>query len=91
MPRTTNAPASREDLQKYFASALASNKTFSQIVTDLLTATGSPRPGTDDYNPAVNFLLDGMTNDATAPTISTVLSSVVTLPVLRRCLEFTAT
>jgi hypothetical protein len=65
---SANAPASREDLQKYFASALASNKTFSQIVTDLLTATGSPRPGTDDYNPAVNFLLDGMTNDATVPT-----------------------
>jgi hypothetical protein len=65
---SANAQASREDLQKYFASALASNKTYGQIVTDLLTATGSPRPGTDDYNPAVNFLLDGMTNDASVPT-----------------------
>ncbi|HEY2411702.1 MAG TPA: DUF1549 domain-containing protein [Pirellulaceae bacterium] len=66
--RGSSSIASREDLQKYFASALASDKTFSQIVTDLLTATGSPRPGADDYNPAVSFLLDGMTNDAAVPT-----------------------
>jgi len=68
-PSSANAPASREDLQNYFASALTSHKAFSQIVTDLLTATGSPRPvDADHYNPAVNFLLDGMTNDATVPT-----------------------
>lgn len=63
-----NSLASREDLQKYFASALSANKSYSQIATDLLTASGSSRPGTDDYNPAVNFLLDGMAADATVPT-----------------------
>lgn len=63
-----NALASREDLQKYFESALSANKSYSQIVTDVLTASGSSRPGTDGYNPAVNFLLDGMAADATVPT-----------------------
>lgn len=69
--RGSSAPgamASREDLQKYFAAALAADKPYSQIVNDVLTATGSPRPGADDYNPAVNFLLDGMTIDATVAT-----------------------
>jgi hypothetical protein len=63
-----NAPSSRDDLQKYFAFALTENKSYSRMATDLLTATGASRPGTDDYNPAVNFLLDGLTADAVMPT-----------------------
>ncbi len=67
-PTPPNAPASREDLQKFFTDALSSNKPYSEIASSLLTASGSPRPGSDDYNPAVNFLLHGMTADATVPT-----------------------
>jgi hypothetical protein len=67
-PTPPNSLASRDDLQKFFNDALATNKPYSEIATSLLTANGSPRPGSDDYNPAVNFLLHGMTADATAPT-----------------------
>jgi uncharacterized protein DUF1549/uncharacterized protein DUF1553 len=56
--------ASRQELESYFRSALTANRPFDQIAHDLLTATGSSQPGSDDYNPAVNFLLDGM--DASA-------------------------
>ncbi len=67
-PTPPNAPASREDLQKFFSDALTANKPYAEIASSLLTATGSPRPGSDDYNPAVNFLLHGMTADAAIPT-----------------------
>jgi len=60
--------ASREELEHYFRSALAANKPFDQIAYDLLTATGSSRPGSDDYNPAVNFLLDGLDSSAMVAT-----------------------
>src|SRR6185312_8502613 len=64
----TNSLASREDLEKYLHAALIANKPFNQIVEELLTATGTPRPGADDYNPAVNFLLAGIDADAVVPT-----------------------
>ena len=57
--------ADREGLEQYLRSALARNKSFDQIVTELVTATGSAKPGTAEYNGAVNFLLDGATGDAT--------------------------
>jgi hypothetical protein len=60
--------ASRDELEKYFAPALAANKPFNQIAQELLTATGSARPGSEDYNPAVNFLLDAMDANATVAT-----------------------
>lgn len=51
--------ASREALEEFLAGALAEHRPWDAVVRELLTATGSPRPGRDDYNPAVNFLLDG--------------------------------
>jgi hypothetical protein len=60
--------ASREHLQEYFRGALAANKPYDKITRELLTATGSAKPGSDDYNPAVNFLLDRLNADATFPT-----------------------
>lgn len=60
--------ADREGLEQYLRAALARNKPYDQIVTDLVTATGSAKPGTTGYNGAVNFLLDGATGDATLAT-----------------------
>jgi hypothetical protein len=51
--------ASRDELERFLAEALAERRPWDAVVVELLTATGSPRPGQDDYNPAVNFLLDG--------------------------------
>lgn len=51
--------ASRDDLERFLTQALAEHRPWDEVVVELLTATGSPRPGGDDYNPAVNFLLDG--------------------------------
>jgi hypothetical protein len=57
--------ADRDGLEQYLRTSLAKNKPYDQIVAELLTATGAAKPGTDGYNGAVNFLLDGATDDAT--------------------------
>lgn len=51
--------ASRDDLERFLTEALAEQRPWDAVVIELLTATGSPRPGPEDYRPAVNFLLDG--------------------------------
>jgi len=51
--------ASRDDLERFLTEALAEQRPWDAVVVELLTATGSPRPGAEDYRPAVNFLLDG--------------------------------
>ncbi|HUE72986.1 MAG TPA: DUF1549 domain-containing protein [Pirellulaceae bacterium] len=60
--------ASREGLQAYLQQSLQENKPYSQIVEELLTATGANRPGTADFNGAVNFLLAGINDNATLAT-----------------------
>jgi uncharacterized protein DUF1549/uncharacterized protein DUF1553 len=60
--------ASREGLQAYLQESLEENKPYSQIVEELLTATGTNRPGTPEFNGAVNFLLAGMNDNATLAT-----------------------
>ena len=57
--------ADRDGLEQYLRTSLAKNKPYDQFVTELLTATGSAKPGTEGYNGAVNFLLDGASDDAT--------------------------
>jgi len=63
-----SGPASREELEKYFAAALRARKSYDRVAEELLTATGESREGSEAYNPAVNFLLDGFDSNATAPT-----------------------
>lgn len=60
--------ANREGLEQYLRTSLARNKPFNQVVHELLTATGSSKPGAPDYNGAVNFLLDGASGDAALAT-----------------------
>lgn len=50
--------ANRQGLQQYLRRAMLTNKPYNQIVLDLLTATGNNTPGQEDYNGAVNFLLN---------------------------------
>jgi Protein of unknown function (DUF1549)/Protein of unknown function (DUF1553) len=63
-----NSPASREGLEQYLRTALLVNKPYNELVRELLTATGSPKVDAADYNPAVNFLIDGSDKDATLAT-----------------------
>ncbi len=56
--------ANREGLTDYIRDSLAANKPYDKMAHELLAATGSSRPGTEDYNGAVNFLLAGADNRA---------------------------
>jgi hypothetical protein len=48
---------SRAGLEQYLRQSLLRGKPYDAMVRELLTATGSGHPGTDDYNGAANFLL----------------------------------
>ncbi|MDX1947059.1 MAG: DUF1549 domain-containing protein [Pirellulaceae bacterium] len=60
--------ANRAGLEQYLRQSFARNKPYDQLVRELITATGSSRPGSDQYNGAVNFLLAGYQPDATLAT-----------------------
>ncbi|MFK8110594.1 MAG: DUF1549 domain-containing protein [Rubripirellula sp.] len=49
---------SRDGMQKYLRDSFAMNKPYNKIVYELVTATGSTKPGTERFNGAVNFLVD---------------------------------
>ena len=49
---------SRTGLQKYLRDSFAMNKPYNKIVYELVTATGSTKPGTENFNGAVNFLVN---------------------------------
>lgn len=70
-----NSLAKREELQGYFATAIRAGKPWSAVVQELLTATGSATAEGEDYNPAVNFLLDRW--DSNALTATSRVSHVV--------------
>lgn len=48
---------SREGLQKYLRDSFARNKPYDRLVLELITATGTTTPGTENFNGAVNFLV----------------------------------
>ncbi|MFM8250195.1 MAG: DUF1549 domain-containing protein [Planctomycetota bacterium] len=47
---------SRPGMQKYLRDSFARNKPYDKMVYELITATGSSAPGTENFNGAVNFL-----------------------------------
>jgi len=49
---------SRAGMQKYLRDSFARNKPYDRIVYELVTATGSSKPGTENFNGAVNYLID---------------------------------
>jgi hypothetical protein len=61
----------RAGLQKYLRDSLARNKYYNEIVQELVTATGSNTPGTENYNGAVNFLTMKLAENATLATAET--------------------
>ena len=49
---------SRAGMQKYLRDSFARNKPYNRIVYELVTATGASKPGAENFNGAVNFLID---------------------------------
>ncbi|WP_391540460.1 DUF1549 domain-containing protein [Rubripirellula lacrimiformis] len=54
---------SPEGMQKYLRDSFATNKPYNTMVYELVTATGSGKPGSDGFNGATNFLLDKVNQD----------------------------
>lgn len=46
----------RPGMQKYLRDCFAANKPYNEMVMELVTATGTTKPGTDGFNGATNFL-----------------------------------
>ncbi|MEZ6138029.1 MAG: DUF1549 domain-containing protein [Pirellulaceae bacterium] len=53
-----NSFISREGMGKYLRDCFARNKPYNQMVYELVTATGTTKPGTTGFNGATNFLID---------------------------------
>ncbi|MEM8865984.1 MAG: DUF1549 and DUF1553 domain-containing protein [Planctomycetota bacterium] len=72
--------ANREGMQQYLREAFLRNKPIDQLMQELVTATGSCRPGDADFNGAANFLADKMAENgiqATAVTAKVFLGTAV--------------
>ena len=50
-------------MKKYLRDAFATNKPYNVMVRELVTASGSTKPGTPGFNGAVNFLIDKVNAD----------------------------
>ena len=64
-----NSFVNRDGFQKYLRDAFAANRSYDRMVRDMLVATGTNKPGLEDFNGAVNFLamkLDDKASQATA-------------------------
>jgi hypothetical protein len=67
-----NSFISREGMAKYLRDSFARNKPYNQMALELITATGTTKPGTEGFNGAVNFLVDKVnTEEGTLATAST--------------------
>ena len=49
---------SRSGMQKYLRDSFAQNKPYNNMVFELVSATGSTKPGSENFNGAVNFLVN---------------------------------
>ena len=61
----------RSGMQQYLREAFSYNKPYDELAKELITATGSCRPGEDDFNGAANFLADKMAEDGVQATART--------------------
>lgn len=61
----------RAGMQQYLRESLRYNKPYDQLARELITATGSCRPGDADFNGAANFLADKMARGGVQATAQT--------------------
>jgi hypothetical protein len=63
--------ADRKGMEDWLREALKYNKPYDQFAAELITATGSCRPGDKDFNGAANFLADKMADNGLQATAKT--------------------
>ncbi len=61
-----NSSINRTGMQKFLRDSFARNKPYDRMVYQLVTATGSVEPGAEDFNGAVNFLIDKVNEEDAA-------------------------
>lgn len=61
----------RPGMQKYLRDSFADNKPYDRMVYELITATGTTKPGVKGYNGATNYLIDKMKENALEATAKT--------------------
>lgn len=71
---------SREGMASYLRQALLENRSYDRLVTELITATGDADPEQEEFNGAVNFLIEKLDEggiQATAKTAEIFLGTAV--------------
>jgi hypothetical protein len=63
-----NTIISRAGMQQYLRRSFLQNKPFDKFAYELISAQGVSTPGEEDYNGAVNFVLDNLDENATPAT-----------------------
>jgi Protein of unknown function (DUF1549)/Protein of unknown function (DUF1553) len=61
----------RDGMRQYLQEAFAYNRPYDELTRELITATGSCRPGDADFNGAANFLADKMEEGGVQATAKT--------------------
>ena len=61
----------RDGMRGYLRDTFQQNKPYDEMVYELVSATGTSKPGLDDYNGAVNFLAMKLTENGTSATSDT--------------------
>lgn len=66
-----NSRVNREGMFAYLQDCFANNTSYDRMVHELISATGSNRPGEEQFNGAVNFLAGKLEENATQATAQT--------------------
>ena len=66
-----NSPVNRAGLEKYLRDSFADNKPYDRLSHELISATGTNRPGAPEFNGAVNFLCGKLDDGAAQATAQT--------------------
>ncbi len=64
-------PTNREGMEQYLRRSFQLNKPYHKMVSELISATGATKPGEDNYNGAVNFLVGKMDENGVQATAKT--------------------
>ena len=63
-----NDMISRDGMRQYLQEAFATNRPYDTMVRELLSATGTSTPGSEEFNGAVNFLVGKLDEDGSQAT-----------------------
>jgi hypothetical protein len=80
-----NSIVNREGLAKYLRDSFARNKPYDNLVYELVTATGTNKPGTPGFNGATNFLADKVNDEK--GTLATAATSRIFLGMQVQCTQ----